>query len=133
MIEKNQLIVIGVFAALFSGAALYHKCSTTVTNPPAPPGKVEVKNKTIKKTTKVDGKTGDTTIVVDTTEDVTVTTTPIPRPDYRVGIGRWIDPIDLKRDKIYEVTVSRRIAGDVWGDIGVSSDKKIKVGVSIEF
>lgn len=133
MIERNQLITIATFAALFGGLTLYYRCSKDIVKPQAPPGKVETAKKITKKTTKIDGKTGDTTIVVDTVEDKTTVTIPIPRPNYRVGIGTWIDPIDLKRDKIYEVTVSRRIAGDVWGDIGVSSDKKIKVGVSIEF
>ncbi len=133
MIERNQLAAIAAFAALFGGLTLYYRCSKDIIKPQAPPGKVETAKKITKKTTKIDGKTGDTTIVVDVVEDKVTVTTPIPRPDYRVGIGAWVDPIDFKRDKIYELTLSRRITGDLWGDIGVSSDKKIKVGLSIEF
>jgi hypothetical protein len=73
-----------------------------------------------------------TSLVTDTDKKVEALSIPKPPSKYSLSV-RSIIPISKIDARVYEVSAGVRVAGPLWAEAGVMTDKKITLGLRWEF
>jgi hypothetical protein len=71
-------------------------------------------------------------VVTDTDKSSETKIRPKPLANYSLG-AKAIQPIDIKVPRSYEISAGIRAAGPIWAEIGATTDKKLTLGIRLEF
>lgn len=88
------------------------------------------KDGTVTESTSTEDKVADAKVSTDSTDREKSTSTVLP--NWGIGGGGVANYKELLKPEYY-LTVDRRILGGIWGEVGATSDRRVMLGVKLEF